>query len=158
MSDETNKPGAFSEDYVKELREEAAKWRIKCRELEAKASVGDVAMELVKRGIKADPSWIKRQDGQKAGEAVEQFLQDYPQFVTTDDNALIETPILSNRDATPRPMPTGSKNPNTPGPKPANYGGRSLDEIKVDPQARAALRSQYRQLLAQSSHKEYEGE
>lgn len=154
----------FSEEYVKQLREEAAGWRVKYRELEQSQKLLEVKAELDKRGIKADPSWIKVSDGQSVELAVETLLKEYPHL----------KPEPEGNDANPEPDDTISKiikkkveigkMPKPTSPDPASYGHetssphetlktRQLDEVKKDPRARALLRKQYRNMLATEGHR-----
>jgi hypothetical protein len=149
MSEPEDKP-TFSSDYVKELRQENASWRTKLRETEERLAgiesqlrntqtTTTVANELLKRGIKADPSWIKPKEGQSINDAVDIFLNDYPQFNITTTTTPQPTPSKPN-------IPPVSKNEqgsNTPPP-----GERTLKELKEDPKARAEIREMYRQMLS----------
>lgn len=145
----------FSEEYVKELREEAASWRLKVRDLEQKLVVNDVQTELMKRGVEADPSWVKMEKGQTVVEAVDSFLTKYPKLTMTEPNP---EPTPEPKKVAKPMVPNQSKTTNA-GPKAGTlFAGKTPEEMKKDPKARAALRSQYRQLLAQQSNKEYEGE
>ena len=150
MSEENkNKDGeqAFSLEYVKELREENAKWRNKVRDLEGKVTGSEIKVELDKRGIKADPSWIKLNEGETASVAVDKFVVDYPHLVPQSAG---EDPPR-NRAKAPKAMSPGGSNTNTPGPS-ANGSSRTFAEIKKDPVARASLREKYREMLRNQSH------
>jgi hypothetical protein len=158
MTDEVKKDGegtGFSPEYVKELREENASWRIKVRDLEQKLVVNDVQTELMKRGVEADPSWVRMEKGQTVTEAVDSFLVKYPKLTMTEPNP----EITQEPKKVAKPMaPAQSKTTNA-GPKAGTlFAGKTPKEIKEDPKGRAALRSQYRSLLAQQSNKEYEGD
>jgi hypothetical protein len=144
----SNNPGGFSVEYVKELRDEAASWRTKCREMETKATTLEaevskvtrgnaIQSELQKRGIKADPSFIKVAENQKIEDAVDSFLKDYPQFASS---------APSPRPNTPSPMPANKPNSNTPNVVMSDYAA-----VKADPIARAKLRDQYRFMLSGNS-------
>lgn len=146
MSDELPETG-FSADYVKQLREENASWRKKVRELEAHKTQSEVAVEFAKRGVNADPSWLRIPEGVSAQEAVDAFLSSFG------------TPAAPEEDHSPLPsapaalIPNPSK-ANVPGPAASGaiLGGRSLNEIKEDPKARQMLREQYRAMLRDQSH------
>ena len=153
MSEQENQKTGFSDEYVKELRQENASWRTKVRDLESKLQLGEVKTELLKHGVDVNPKWVELQEGQDISEAVTVFLDNYPQF-RIDDNKETYT------EPKPKPMRTGASDTNTRGPKPrsGSYGGRGLTEIRKDPKARADLRNRYRQLLAQQSNHTYDGE
>lgn len=138
---------AFSADYVKQLREENASWRKKVRELEAQNTLSQVGMELTRRGIQADPAWVKLQDGQEIPEAIDVFIQTYPVFANGNGHVEQEEEPPTRRTAPP-PMPAKARQANTPGP-PAKgaFSGRDIPEIRKDPSARKALTDHYRTLL-----------
>lgn len=132
----------FSKEYVEKLRSEAAQWRTKYRDLESSTNTSQVQMELNKRGIKADPAWVKVTDEMSVSDAVENFAAQYPHLV-----AEVETPVVNTN--VPRvDAPGSNSNTNVPSDK---MKGRSLEEIKKDPVARAQVRERYRQLIQQSS-------
>ena len=152
----------FSEKYVRSLREEAASWRVKCRDMETKMSLNSIKSELNKRGIKADPSWIKVNEGQTVDTAIEVLLKDYPHLaVESEGNETQELDPLSeiiNKKVEVGKMPKPSK------PDPKSYGHeskapnqslkhRQINEIKEDPKARALLREQYRTMLSTEGHR-----
>ena len=141
--------GAYSADYVKSLRDEAASWRTKLRELETKYTEletktkqehlsNTIGKELERRGIKADPSWVKLEDGMSPEQAVDKFLKNYPNLIPS------EQPIAPKRVRNPmRPNAADSNIENT--------AVSELDAIKKDPIARSKVRDLYRSLLAQSA-------
>lgn len=142
----------FDEKYVKQLRDEAAGWRTKYRELEAQGLYKDVEVELAKRNIKADPTWVEVKEGQTISQAVDSLVEQHPHLASapapTPTNEKV-TPEV-RRPQAPRAMSTGthshSDTPDNP------MRDRSLDEIKKDPVARAKLRDLYRGLLEKSSN------
>lgn len=164
----TDKGKDFSEEYVHSLREEAAGWRVKYRELEQNQTKLKVKAELDKRGIKADPSWIKVSDGQSVEVAIEMLLREYPQLApkSTEDGEDGESSTLLNDEASEtiqRKVEIG-KGPKPMSSDPVSYGHetrspqeilkfRQLDEIKKDPKARSLLRKQYRNMLATEGHR-----
>lgn len=142
--------GAYSSEYVKSLRDEAASWRTKLRELETKYTeletkvkadytANTIGKELEKRGVKADPTWVKVEEGQSPEQAVDKFLKDYPHLQSTSDNSFVPKP-------TKKPM-----RPNTANSNIENTAVSELDAIKKDPIARNKVRDLYRGLLAQSA-------
>jgi hypothetical protein len=150
MTTVSNTEKTFSEEYVRELRQEAASWRTKCRELEQTMTTKDIQVELEKNGVNAEASWVDLKDGQTVKEAIAEFIEKYPNLKKED--------TLPSKEDRPVVRPIGAPKPNSnaPGPKAKTLMGRSLKEIKKDPVARAALRSQYRQLLAQKSNQNFE--
>lgn len=151
MTDETEAPkgNEFSEDYVKQLRDEAAGWRKKTRELEAQVQQSTIALEFTKRGINADPSWVKPVEGQTITEAVEDFAIRYPQLQPAPQQ-VEQTP---NPRGVPTAMPPGQNNANSAGPPAAgSIINRDFESIKKDPAAHRELRDLYRNLIAQNSH------
>ncbi len=154
-------PESFDKEYVSQLRNEAGKYRQQVKELKSdlqklqglEAQVKEVRIEneLVRRGVQADPSWVKLEEGQNPSEAVENFLEKYPQFSAGD----FEPQAVYEEDPQelPRAMPPKQSKANVPGPKAQGaLGHRSLDEVKKDPVARQNLREQYRSLLSRSSN------
>ena len=144
----------FSEEYVKQLREEAAKWRTKVRELEADQHQVQVTAELTKRGIQADPGWVTMEEGQNIGEAVDAFIAKYPSLTP---KKVEDEPLFNLDEPKPRvtPKPMSPSSPATTVPKPAGTNritSRNVDEIRKDPQARAKVRSLYRELLGRGSN------
>ena len=154
MDEPTNVSTGYSQEYVKELREEAASYRVKARDAETKYNelqtsvnqsnvVNDVNSEFTKRGITADPSWVKMEDGVTASVAVDKFLKDYPQFGTTTQPA---QPVIKGQ----APISPTTKNTNIP-----NTVKSELGAVKNDPVARASLREHYRALLANNANTNY---
>jgi hypothetical protein len=157
MSDEqVQEPGApdsqgpgVSEELAR-LRRENANWRRKVRTLE-------VGMELTKRGVQADPSWVKVQEGMQVQEAVDAFVQQWPHLVKgTNGNGSAPHAAYEEEDEELQPVPAAlpptPKRANNPGP-PAKgtFSGRSLEEIRKDPKARKALSEHYQQLRGYST-------
>jgi hypothetical protein len=152
--EETQNGNGFSAEYVEQLRKENASWRKKVRELEVTQTISAVGLELARRGVEADASWVKLEEGQSVQEAVESFVERYPRLVTTT-----AAPHMANeeppapRTPAPAPMSTNGKNVNTPGPKAGGLlAHRSPEEIKADPVSRKALQEYYRDLLRTSSN------
>jgi hypothetical protein len=143
----------FDADYVAKLRNESAKYRSRVRDLEStlgekkdlESQIAQVRVEneLVRRGITADPSWVKVEDGDIAS-AVNRFVEQYPQFQVTDSQEEEPSP---RRLEMPVSLPPEPNKANTPGPPPKGYGGRSVEEIKNDPTARQRLTETYRGML-----------
>lgn len=142
---------SFDKEYVTKLREEAAQWRTKYRELEAQGLYKDVQLEFAKRGIEADPSWVVIAEGQSIKDAVDGLVAKHP-------NLSAPTPVAPTlpientsvrRVQVPSVMSAGPANSDTP---PTPFKDRSPAEIKKDPVARSKLRDQYRALLASSSN------
>lgn len=140
----------FDEKYVGKLREEAAQWRTKYRELEAQGLYKDVEVEFAKRGIEADPSWVNVAEGQSIGEAVDALVTKHPNLSSTVPS--VTTPTVDEpkvtRPLAPKAMAAGSPKTETP----TTLKDRTPSEIKKDPVARSKLRDQYRALLAGSSN------
>lgn len=163
MSDENNQKTGFSEDYVKELRQENAGWRTKVRDLEEKLQLNELKTELLQHGANVNPKWVEIREGQSVGDAVRTFLDEYPQFITTNTGSNNTATSDSDNDKgptfknAPKPNTTTKSNSNNVGPKAnsGSFGGRNLDEIRKDPKARASLRDQYREMLALQSNKKY---
>jgi len=156
MSEENNDSGnqtqntGYSAEYVKELRDEAASYRTKARDandelttlkgiITADKTAGTINAEFTKRGIKADPKWVTLDEGQDASKAVDKFLKDYPQFSTPQ----AQPPVIPGR----APMSPQRTNTNI-----ENNAVSELGAIKNDPIARAQLRDQYRNLLANQAN------
>jgi hypothetical protein len=147
-----NNTGGYSAEYVKELREEAATWRTKFRDAESTvASMNEKVAsleksftlkgELDKRGLKVDPSWVKLEKDQTPAQAVEKFLENYPQFKTDSQTGDGQPP-----SPTPRPQPPQKRETNAPSFQNADY-----ESIKKDPIARSKLRDMYRSMLSQGN-------
>lgn len=152
----------FSADYVKTLRDEAAGWRTKFRELEGVQTVQTIEAELTKAGIKANPSWVTVADGQSVELAVSKFAEDYPHLKVQQEAASDKEDVLevitakigveSVKPQSPKKTVTA---PNAPGPK-EMLRSRQLQEIKKDPAARKQLANHYRNLLRQVSNQPLE--
>lgn len=146
-----NGTGTYSADYVKTLRDENASWRTKLRELEVKHAelenkikvdtvANTIGKELEKRGVKADPSWVKVSEGMTTEQAVDKFLKDYPHLVPKEE--ITTSPKKQNIN----PMRPNSHDTNI-----ENTAKSELGAIKHDPIARSKVRDLYRGLLAQNS-------
>lgn len=164
MSEQNNEPGAqgsggstgYSADYVKQLREEAATWRTKYREVEEKVNQIEadrskekrtlgIQEEFAKRGIQGvNPSWVEIPEGMTPDIAVEKFLKDYPSFLKE------EKPEGRPRAPYNKPMIPHGENTNI-----ENTAKSELNAIKKDPVAREKLRHLYRGMLATSSKSSY---
>lgn len=156
--EDNDTPTTFDRDYVKELRQEAAKYRTEAKELksqleeykslEAQITTVRVENELVRRGIAVDPGWINIRDGQSPSEAVDNFLEKYPQFSTG-----VEEQSSVERKNVPKAISPNQNNAAHPGFGPNGMlGDRDLGAIKQDPIARSNLRDLYRDLLHNSSN------
>lgn len=156
--DEINSPESFDKEYVKSLREEAAKYRTQLKEvktqldefksLDKQINSVRIENELVRRGITANPEWVQIQEGQSPAQAIDNFLEKYPQFVVG---------VSESEKAEPKKMPKAispnQNNASHPGFGPNGMlGDRGLQEIKKDPIARGNLRDLYRDLLRTSSN------
>lgn len=150
-----SRSSAFSPEYVKELREEAASWRTKYRDLETKAQtleqtikvgeiVSKVTSEISKRGLKINPEFITIGEDGDPVKAVDAFLEEYPQFaVTSEPNTTQDTQQIVNRA---KPITSEKVNTNN---HPARKG--NIMDIAKDPIARAKLRDQYRSMLGRGN-------
>jgi hypothetical protein len=148
---QTNRDTGYSAEYVKSLRDEAATWRTKLRDVETELNTMKVTIskqetlnsintELSTRKIKVDPSWIKLEKDQSPKDAVDKFLKDYPQFaIASEDN---NTYVPKSR------KPMGAKPNNT---NVENTDVSEIKSIKQDPIARAKLRDHYRALLSRNN-------
>ena len=158
MSDETKEAKTFSAEYVAELRQENASWRTKFQEMKGAIEVN---AELARCNIKADPSWVKVQEGQTVKEAVKQLMKDHPHLVVQatpevetdqvepDD---VHSQLMAQLKQTQAPV---ARDPKTTTPKKTSQQilkERNMAEIKKDPVAREALRQYYRELLQNGSH------
>ena len=134
----------FSASYVHQLRQEAAEWRTKYREMEAQTESIQIESELTRRGIKAEANWITVDGDQSIHEAIDEFAARYPHLAEANE------PVEINKPRVPKAMsPKQQSNTNTPKSRP---GDRGLKEIKEDPAARSKLRDSYREMLAKSSN------
>jgi len=156
LDTETNtQRNEFSADYVKQLREEAASWRTKFRELEAVTTTKDIEIGLAKRGIKAKASWVEVKDGQSIDEALDAFAQEFSSLVGNSDSE----PTGPEPEPVTRSVRSVPNVPNsfTPGPtKTSNVevkdlneilASQSLSDVKQDPNKRAQVRDWYRSSL-----------
>lgn len=145
----------FNEEYVKKLREEAAGWRTKCRELEAQQHNVQVEAELAKRGIQADPGWVSMEEGQSIGEAIDALVARYPSLQTkpADESTDLDLTPEPIKKTTPKPMAPSTPRSTTPKPvRTARINHRNIKEIRKDPVARGKVRELYRDLLRQGSN------
>ena len=133
----------FSASYVHQLRQEAAEWRTKYRDMEAQTTSVQIESELTRRGIKAEAHWINIDGDQSIQEAIDEFAARYPHLSEANDTA---EPAPRK---VPKAMAPNQSKTNTPKSRP---GDRGLSEIKEDPVARSKLRDSYRSMLTSSSH------
>lgn len=145
----------FDEGYVKKLREEAASWRTKCRELETQVNSAEIDKELSLQGLKADPSWVQVEEGQSVRDAVEALAAQHPHLqeerVVHDPAPELDYP--TPKPTTPRPLRPSTPNSNSPKPYKANrITSGNISEIKKDPVARSKVRDLYRSLLKSNSN------
>lgn len=156
-------PETFDREYVKSLRQEAARYRTEAKELkselesyrmlEAQINTVRVEAELTKRNVIADPSWIQLAEGQNPVEAVDNFLEKYPQFKTGQIESSIEDKESKSSKDVPKIISPNSNKASNPSSVPAGtLGNRDLKQIKDDPIARTNLRDLYRDLLNSSSN------
>lgn len=147
----------FDEAYVKKLREEAASWRTKCRELEAQQHHSVIEVELAKRGVVANPAWVTVEEGQSVEEAVDALVATYPSLrqtvVEPQETELIDLSPQPKPRVTPKPVAPSTPKSTTPKPARATtITKRNISEIRKDPQARAKARDLYRSLLQKGSN------
>jgi len=149
----------YDEDYVKKLREEAAGWRVKYRELETQNERTTVEAELAKRGIKADPNWVSIEQGQSVGDAIDNLVEQYPHLkaepITNEpgDDLLLDLTPAPKQRTMPKPIAPSSQNTTNPKPvKSARITSKNITEIRKDPQTRAKVRDLYRELLTRGSN------
>lgn len=145
----------FDADYVKKLREEAASWRTRCRELEAAQHNAQVEIEFARRGIQADPTWVKVEEGQTIEEAVGTFVEQYPHLKVQEsvDIPDIEDEQLPVVRSTPKPIAPSTPRSTTPKKaRSTRINQRNISEIRKDPKARAQVRDLYRDLLTKGSN------
>lgn len=153
-----DEPKTFSEDYVKQLRSEAAGYRTEARELnsqlqnfqalEAQMTQLRVENELIRRGINADPGFVKLTKDQTPAEAVDKFLEKYPQFLPNQNSSGQDTHLSPQPKEIPQALPNAPGKANVPGPSAKGVlFGRTIDEVKNDAVARSHLTDVYRGLL-----------
>lgn len=141
----------FDAEYVKKLREEAASWRTKYRELEVQGTYKDVQVELANQGIKADPTWVTMKEGQCVSDAVKDLVSEHPHLAPS---VAPSPPVVQPTDVPRRvqaPHVMNTTHPKTEVPSNPLHE-RSVEEIKKDPVARSKLRDLYRAKLAASSN------
>ena len=152
VTQETQGTG-FSADYVKELRDEAAGWRTKFRELEAATVTKDIEIGLAKRGIQAKASWVEVKDGQTIDEALDAFAQEFSSLVSKEQPQSKQEPVTKTLQYGNNPVnrfsppPTNTSNVET---KDLNeiLSSQSLNDAKQDPVKRSQIRDWYRSALA----------
>ena len=118
------------------------------------AGGGSVEVELAKRGVSADPSWVTIQENQSVSEAVNELIAKHPNLNTTttpDAPEAPETRVIKPR--APAAIQAGPTNSNVP---PNPMASRSVDEVKKDPKARSQLRDHYRSLIRRESNQSEE--
>lgn len=156
--DDINSPESFDKEYVKALRDEAARYRTQLKEvrtqldelqsLQSQINSVRIENELVRRGINATPDWIQIGEGQSPAQAVDNFLEKYPQFAVG-----VSEPEAVEPKKAPKAISPNQNNASHPGFGPNGMlGTRDLKEIKKDPIARGNLRDLYRDLLRTSSN------
>lgn len=167
MSEQNNSGGStqegkstgYSAEYVKELRDEAASWRVKFREVEDKfnslnakldaqskqTSIQDVLNSKNIKGV--NPKWVELKDGMTPEVAVDNFLKEYPHLGKVE-----------NDDYKPQPPNRNTRTPMIPQNDNSNIENTQISELKAikqDPIARSKLRNQYRMMLAKNSNSTY---
>lgn len=156
-------PETFDKEYVKSLRQEAARYRTEAKELkselesyrmlEAQINTVRVEAELTKRNVNADPSWIQLAEGQNPADAVDNFLEKFPQFIAGKMEASSEDKEPKLSKDVPKVISPNSNKASNPSSVPVGtLGNRDLKQIKDDPIARSNLRDLYRDLLSSSSN------
>ena len=149
-----NEPKQFDESYVRSLRDEAAGYRTQVRDLksqledykslEGQINTLKVENELYRRGVNAEASFIQLQPNQTVAQAVDNFLEKYPQFAP-------QTPVQQQPQPSPveipNTIPPNAGNANAPGPRPVMFGDRSIMDMANDPVARQQLTAMYQNKL-----------
>jgi len=159
MSEEKEVQETFSAEYVQTLRQEAANWRKQYRVLEKEVTEirhsgfqAEVKAEFASRGIVADPSWLKINEDQSIGDAVDSFVIEYPQLCVSAPEGAVQSPKVPNA------LPPKANNMNSSGPPPlgsvssATELARSLHEIEKDPVQRKVLQEYYWQQVHQAQY------
>lgn len=155
-------PDSFDADYVKGIRQEAAKYRTEAKELkaelegfkglEAQMQAIRIENEFIRRGINAEPQWVQFQEGETPSLAVDRFLEKYPQFQVdvggTQEKVQKEATKVDPKEVPGAMPPKQNIRPNVD----AKIQGRDLSEIKQDPVARTNLTDMYRDLLKSGSN------
>ena len=151
----------YSAEYVKELRDEAASWRVKFRETEDKfnalnskietttkqSSIQEILNQKEIKGV--NPKWIELKDGMTPEVAVDNFLKEYPHLGKVESN-----PGDNNQHS-----PRNTRAPQVPNHDNSNIENTQVSELKAikqDPIARSKLRNQYRMMLAKNSGSTYD--
>ena len=137
---EDQEPVALANELAK-LRRENATWR-------RKYSEAQVGLELVRRGVQAEPGWVKIGDGEDISTAVDSFVEKYPYLAPGGQNGDYEE---ETRPGAPAALPPAPRNANVPGP-PARSGlrHRNIEEVKKDPKARRQFVDEFRGVLGYS--------
>ena len=157
MSD-IESPESFDKDYVKSLRSEAARYRTELKDakteldqykiLETQIHTVRIENELIRRGITAQPEWIEFNNGMSPSQAVDNFLEKFPQF-----SGGVSEPEKAEPKKVPKAIsPNQNKSTKEAGLPSGTLGTRDLDAIKQDPIARNNIRDLYRDLLRTSSN------
>jgi hypothetical protein len=153
----TNAGTGYSETYVKQLREEAASWRTKFRELQSQFQSKEIETGLAQRGIKAKASWVEVKEGQSLSEALDAFAEEFPHLVSTKEEEEEKTTVQPDDKITK----TMSNRPKPLAPPPTNIvtgevkdlskhlADRSLNQLKDDPKSRKLVQEFYVNALAQ---------
>lgn len=155
MSEQNDSPDSFDAEYVRTLRSEAAKYRNQTKELrteldgfkglEAQLSSIRVENEFIRRGIDAEPGWVSLTEGQSPSQAVDNFLEKYPQFAA---NGIQGSEVQEKVEPKAVPKALSPKKSNIDHPPSV----RGLDEIRKDPSARSNFTDLYRDLLKKNSN------
>lgn len=148
----------FDETYVKKLREEAASWRTKCRELETQTHEAEVSKELMKQGVNANPNWVSVEEGQSVEDAVKNLVSEHPHLQQKDVEIvepMLDFDSIPSKPTTPKPLRPSTQGSNNPKPhRETRISSRNIEEIRKDPQARAKVRDFYRELLKSKSNQQ----
>jgi hypothetical protein len=152
-TDQTTQSTGFSEDYVKSLRDEAASWRTKFRELEATNRTKDIEIGLAKRNIKALPSWVTITEGQSIDEALDAFANEFSHLVQSKEDTNSNTHENTSTKKPTKPFTPPTQKISNVETKDLNQilAARSLEDVKQDPKAREQLRDWYRSALRGTS-------
>lgn len=118
-----------------------------------------IEAELARRGVAAEPDWVRVPEGGDVAEAVENFVAKYPHLtqpaqptsVAPEQSAPAVQP--GGLKAGPIPLQVQNTNPHIPGPAaqgtlPAWTTKEGLEKIEKDPKARAELSDWYRSQLS----------
>lgn len=143
-----NEPKVFDESYVRQLRDEAAGYRTKAKEqaselesykrLEGEIHQLRVENEITRRGLNIEPQFINYNGTGSVSEAVDNFLEKYPQFAPEASKG--KTP--QHKDI-PEALPPSKGKANVSN----SRLDKSWDELKADPVTREEVGRLYRNLL-----------